>query len=119
MNINNIDLLVGHDAGSIVAGAATLLRPDLFKSLVMMSAPFTGPLKSELSKNNIDIQSVKRTKSSKKTLSMVLLNKKANDDMHLSTKEKLAYFLRSYFHVKSADWEYNNPFELTSGLEMN
>ena len=34
--------------------------------------------------------------------------------MHLSTKEKLAYFLRSYFHVKSADWEYNNPFELTS-----
>ena len=29
-------------------------------------------------------------------------------------KEKLAYFLRSYFHVKSADWEYNNPFELSS-----
>ena len=55
MNINNIDLLVGHDAGSIVAGAATLLRPDLFKSLVMMSAPFTGPLKPELNKNKIDI----------------------------------------------------------------
>ena len=34
--------------------------------------------------------------------------------MHLSSKEKLAYFLRSYFHVKSADWEYNDPFELSS-----
>ena len=52
MKINKIELLVGHDAGSIVAGAATLLRPDLFKSLVMMSAPFTGPEKFENNKLN-------------------------------------------------------------------
>ena len=115
MNINKIDLLVGHDAGSIVAGVATLLRPDLFKSLVMMSAPFTGPSKSELSKNKIDIHcQLKGLNPPRKHYQWYFSTKKANDDMHLSTKEKLAYFLRSYFHVKSADWEYNNPFELTS-----
>jgi pimeloyl-ACP methyl ester carboxylesterase len=34
--------VVGHDVGSIVAGTCALIRPDLFKSVVMMSAPFPG-----------------------------------------------------------------------------
>ncbi len=115
MNINCIDLLVGHDAGSIVAGAATLLRPDLFKSLVMMSAPFTGTLKPQLDKNRINIHDeLKQLNPPRKHYQWYYSTNKANDDMHLSSKEKLGYFLRSYFHVKSADWEYNNPFELAS-----
>jgi len=33
----------GHDAGSTVAAWCSLIRPDLFRSVAMMSAPFGGP----------------------------------------------------------------------------
>ena len=42
LEINTIDLLVGHDAGSSVAGVSAMIRPDIFRSVVMMSAPYTG-----------------------------------------------------------------------------
>ena len=42
LKINEINLLVGHDAGSSVAGISALIRPDIYKSVVIMSAPFTG-----------------------------------------------------------------------------
>ncbi|WP_163314101.1 alpha/beta fold hydrolase, partial [Enterobacter hormaechei] len=34
--------VVGHDYGASVAAACALVRPDLFRSLVIMSAPFLG-----------------------------------------------------------------------------
>ncbi|MEP6790839.1 MAG: alpha/beta fold hydrolase, partial [Ramlibacter sp.] len=33
----------GHDAGATVAGWAALVRPDVFRSVALMSAPFAGP----------------------------------------------------------------------------
>src|SRR5512136_762004 len=35
--------VIGHDFGSPVAAWCALLRPDVFRSVVMMSAPFPGP----------------------------------------------------------------------------
>ena len=35
--------VVGHDAGSPAAGWCALVRPDIVRSVVMMSAPFAGP----------------------------------------------------------------------------
>ena len=35
--------VVGHDFGSPVAAWCALLRPDMFRSVAMMSAPFAGP----------------------------------------------------------------------------
>ena len=35
--------VVGHDFGSPVAAWCALLRPDVFRSVVLMSAPFAGP----------------------------------------------------------------------------
>ena len=35
-------MLVGHDAGAPVASWAALIRPDIFRSLVIMSSPFAG-----------------------------------------------------------------------------
>src|SRR3977135_3076023 len=35
--------VVGHDFGSSVAAWCALVRPDVFRSVVMMSAPFAGP----------------------------------------------------------------------------
>src|SRR3712207_1676665 len=35
--------VVGHDFGAMVAAWCALLRPDVFRSLALMSAPFVGP----------------------------------------------------------------------------
>jgi pimeloyl-ACP methyl ester carboxylesterase len=37
-----IEALVGHDFGAIVAPWCVLLRPDVFRSMVLMSAPLAG-----------------------------------------------------------------------------
>jgi|SRR5215472_5336219 len=36
-------MLVGHDLGSPVAAYCVLARPDVFPSVMLMSAPFPGP----------------------------------------------------------------------------
>jgi pimeloyl-ACP methyl ester carboxylesterase len=35
--------VIGHDQGSPIASWASLVRPDVFRSVVMMSSPFAGP----------------------------------------------------------------------------
>src|SRR5689334_4450377 len=35
--------VIGHDFGSPVAAWCALIRPDVFRSVVLMSAPFAGP----------------------------------------------------------------------------
>ena len=35
--------VIGHDFGAPVAGNCALARPDVFRSVVMMSAPYGGP----------------------------------------------------------------------------
>src|SRR5277367_1739105 len=42
---SSIDAVVGHDFGSPVAAWCALLRPDVFCSVALMSAPFAGPPK--------------------------------------------------------------------------
>src|SRR5215467_6483049 len=39
----SVDAVIGHDFGSPIAGWCALLRPDAFRSVVMMSAPFAPP----------------------------------------------------------------------------
>src|SRR5271167_2531217 len=39
----HVDAVVGHDFGSSVATWCALVRPDVFRSVVLMSAPFAGP----------------------------------------------------------------------------
>src|SRR4051795_6935253 len=39
----SIDAVVGHDFGSPVAAWCALVRPDVFRSVALMSAPFAGP----------------------------------------------------------------------------
>ncbi|HBZ18991.1 MAG TPA: alpha/beta hydrolase, partial [Betaproteobacteria bacterium] len=42
LGYSEVKAIIGHDAGSYVAGVCALIRPDLFKACVMMSAPFAG-----------------------------------------------------------------------------
>src|ERR1700760_2724820 len=39
----HVDAVIGHDFGSPVAAWCALLRPDVFRSVAMMSAPFGPP----------------------------------------------------------------------------
>ena len=39
----SVQAVVGHDFGSPVAAWCSLIRPDVFRSVVLMSAPFAGP----------------------------------------------------------------------------
>src|ERR1700689_2284021 len=39
----HVDAVIGHDFGSSVAAWCALGRPDVFRSVALMSAPFAGP----------------------------------------------------------------------------
>jgi pimeloyl-ACP methyl ester carboxylesterase len=40
---DSVALLAGHGFGSFVAAWCALIRPDIFHSVALMSAPFAGP----------------------------------------------------------------------------
>ncbi|WP_198962821.1 alpha/beta fold hydrolase [Mangrovitalea sediminis] len=117
-------MLVGHDIGSPVAAYCALIRPDLFASLVLMSAPFPGP-PAPASNSENKVSAAQPTKAHK-TLSEALAalhppkqhyqqylsSRAANMDMW-HPPQGLQAFLRAFFHVKSGDWSGNNPHPLT------
>ncbi len=43
-----VAMIVGHDAGAPVASWAALIRPDIFRTITIMSSPFEGPPSSAL-----------------------------------------------------------------------
>src|SRR4051794_30943863 len=43
LGYRSVAAVVGHDFGSPVAAYCALVRPDIFSSVVLMSAPFPGP----------------------------------------------------------------------------
>ena len=42
LGCRSVEAVVGHDYGSPVAAWCSLIRPDVFRSVVLMSAPFGG-----------------------------------------------------------------------------
>ena len=43
LGYKQVAMVAGHDAGAPVASWATLIRPDIFRSITIMSSPFEGP----------------------------------------------------------------------------
>ncbi|SJK98758.1 related to epoxide hydrolase [Armillaria ostoyae] len=113
--------VVGHDFGSLVAGFCALTRPDIFQSVVFMSAPFTG-----LSAPNaplFPVDAVEKTLSlmnpPRKHYTAYFSSRDANKD--IMQGQPLEQFLRAYFHAKAADgtWLGNSvPHPLASIDEM-
>ena len=124
----SVAMVVGHDAGAPVASWSALIRPDIFRSVTIMSSPFEGApslpfnatpsdtangapaprpaitddeLDAELAKLNPPrkyYQNYQRTRG-------------ANDDM-LHAPQGLHAFFRAYYFYKSADYKGNNPHPL-------
>jgi pimeloyl-ACP methyl ester carboxylesterase len=114
--------VVGHDFGSMIAAYCALVRPDVFRSLVMMSFPFDGPPAIPFDTAGRppappapslaeQLASLPRPRQD----SMAWFGTRgANEDM-LHAPQGLHAFLRAYFHVKSADWPGNRPHPLATG----
>ena len=101
------DCVIGHDFGSPLAAWATLLRPDIFSSVVLMSAPFAGPPDLEAKDANPD-KGLSSLLPPRKHYQWYYCTPEANRDM-LEPPQGLHAFLRAYFHMKSADWAPNVP----------
>ena len=127
LGYRSVAMIVGHDAGAPVASWSALIRPDVFRSITIMSSPFEGPpampfdtangaapprpaptddeLDAELAKLNPPrkyYQNYQRTRG-------------ANDNM-LHAPQGLHAFFRAYYHYKSADWKGNNPHPLKARI---
>jgi pimeloyl-ACP methyl ester carboxylesterase len=111
----SVAAVVGHDFGSPVAAWCALVRPDIFSSVVMMSAPFGGPpALSNPEKPAPDIHAaLAALDRPRKHYQWYYSTRPANADMH-DCKQGVHAFLRAYFHHKSADWPGNKPFPLES-----
>jgi pimeloyl-ACP methyl ester carboxylesterase len=110
--------VVGHDFGSPVAAWCALTRPDVFTSVVMMSAPFAGTARLPFNTANLpatplapaydmDAELAKLTPP-RKHYQTYYTTREADPDMSRAPQGLLA-FLRAYYHAKSADWTRNRP----------
>lgn len=120
-------MLVGHDFGSPVAAYCALTRPDVFPSVVLMSAPFPGPPAFPFNTAESEAASVQPNNQFQNLATALaaldpprayyqqyLSGRRANDDM-LHPPQGLRRFLRAFFYVKSADWPGNKPYPLKGG----
>ncbi len=117
LQYSSVHAIVGHDFGSFVAANCALIRPDVFRSVALMSAPFGGPpAVNELTKRDsaagpdihVDLAALDPPR---KHYQWYYGTRPANRDM-LECKQGVHAFLRAYFHVKSGDWPGNRPFSL-------
>jgi pimeloyl-ACP methyl ester carboxylesterase len=115
--------IVGHDWGSPIAAWCALIRPDVFRAVALLSAPFAGspaPVSSSgepttagaiVSVDDPIYDDLARLTPPRKHYQKYFATREANDDMW-HPPQGLHAFLRAYYHMKSADWKQNQPFPL-------
>jgi pimeloyl-ACP methyl ester carboxylesterase len=126
LGYRSVPAVIGHDAGSPAAAWCALMRPDVFRSVMMMSSPFVGPpalpfntadapakpAAEAPSRDNIDAELGKLARP-RKYYQTYYTTRPANDDL-MHAPQGLHDFVRAYYHYKSADWKGNKPFPLAA-----
>ena len=113
--------LIGHDFGSPVSAWCALLRPDVFRCVALMSAPFGGPpalpfntanekVATPAANIHADLAALDRPR---KHYQWYYSEREADANMR-HCPQGLHAFLRAYYHYKSADWQQNKPYVLKS-----
>lgn len=122
LGIEKVAAIVGHDWGSPMAAWCALLRPDVFRSVVLISTPFGGapafpfntanrPTRSPI---DVDIHKALAALSPpRKHYWWYCASREANDDLW-HARQGVHDLLRANFHFKSADWKGNKPIALKS-----
>lgn len=114
--------VVGHDVGSGIAGWCAVVRPDIFRKAVMMSAPFGGPptlpfgtadapQKVATAAADTINEDLARLTPPRQYYMRYYSRREANNNMWKAPQGVHA-FLRAYYHMKSADWTDNKPAPL-------
>ena len=116
----HVEAVVGHDFGSSVAAWCALVRPDVFRKVALMSAPFAGPppLPFDTAGRpaaaavddpiHRDLAGLPRPREH---YQWYYSRREANADMQ-HAPQGVHDFLRGYYHHKSADWAGNTPLPL-------
>jgi len=112
LGYRSVHAVVSHDFGSPVAAYCALIRPDVFRSVVLMSAPFAGPPalpfdtarpSSSASTSDSDIHAdLAALARPRKHYQWYYATRAANDDM-LNGAGGVHAFLRAYYHHKRRD----------------
>ena len=111
---SRVETVVGHDFGASVAAMCALARPDIFRSVVLMSAPFGGPPAMRAPPpSRAFLDNLAALDPPRKHYHWYYSTTPANTDMH-HAPQGLHAFLRAYFHHKSADWPGNRPHPLAT-----
>ena len=110
----SVAAIVGHDFGASVAAWCALVRPDVFRSLVLMSAPFAGPPAmtpaATVSEDPVHAAMAALDRP-RKHYHQYYSTRPANANMW-HCPQGVAAFMRAYYHHKSADWTANKPHRL-------
>ena len=129
MGYRSVSAVIGHDQGSPLAAWCALVRPDVFRSVTMMSAPFGGPPAlpfdtADAPAAPADAASADRIydelaalRPPRKHYQRYYTTRDANDNMWHAAQGVHA-FLRAYYHMKSADWKENQPAPLSARTAM-
>jgi pimeloyl-ACP methyl ester carboxylesterase len=118
------EAIVGHDFGAAAASFHALVRPDIFKRMVLMSAPFGGvpavpfdtadkpPTPRPAASGPADIHAaLAALPRPRKHYQWYQSTREANENQW-HARQGVHDFMRAYYHHKSADWKANKPYEL-------
>lgn len=134
LGYRSVHCVVGHDCGAITASMCALMRPDFFRSVVLLSHPFNGSptLPFNTANQSIDEHATAAARGGgggaegsaaasgihqalaqvgRKHYKWYYSTAPANGDMCLAPHD-LHRFLRGYFHLKSGSWPGNQPRRL-------
>jgi pimeloyl-ACP methyl ester carboxylesterase len=110
----HVEAVIGHDFGSPVAAWCALIRPDVFRAVALMSAPFGGAPAwrgaAAVPAQVLDAQ-LAALPQPRRHYQHHYATREAEAEM-LHPPQGLHDFLRAYYHVKSADWAPNAPHPL-------
>jgi pimeloyl-ACP methyl ester carboxylesterase len=123
----SVSAVIGHDQGSPLAAWCALARPDVFRSVTMMSAPFGGPPAlpfdtadapakapgGDASAGDRIYDELAALTPPRKHYQRYYTTREANDNMWHAA-QGIHAFLRAYYHMKSADWTQNRPAPLAA-----
>ncbi len=127
LGYRSVAMVAGHDAGAPVASWSALIRPDIFRSVTILSSPFEGapslpfdtangaaPPRPAPTDDELDAELAKLNPP-RKYYQNYQRTRGANDNM-LHAPQGLHAFFRAYYHYKSADWKGNKPHPLKARI---
>ena len=120
----SVAAVIGHDFGSPVAAWCARIRPDVFRSVALMSAPNGGgptlpfdtaddPPAAPAEPGPTLFDDLAALPRPRKHYQRYYRTREANANMWRAT-QGLHAFLRGYYHYKSADWAGNQPYRLAA-----